>query len=207
MALISRPGWYGRYTGYYLRCYCKPYLKDTGAEIFSGSGEALGHSYADVLASYVKGIKLGQTAATADWVIGEGAVAWFRGEPEKILTDRRPFRSLKAPGTAYDDNQLGKDPQIANYAQLVNPDPAAHFTDGSARANAGIPSKAFYETAMVLGTPEAVKIWVESLPTPPGHHSDRGPGHIANRQRCSRRQQQGVLGGRKTWETVGIKFD
>ncbi|MER8929189.1 hypothetical protein [Mesorhizobium sp. M0767] len=89
------------------------YLKDTGAEIFSGTGEALGHSYADVLASYVKQVKLGQTAATADWVIGEGAVAWFRGEPEKILTDRRPFRSLKAPGTAYDDDRLARIRRLA----------------------------------------------------------------------------------------------
>ncbi|MER9273468.1 hypothetical protein [Mesorhizobium sp. M0643] len=51
------------------------YLKDTGAEIFSGTGEALGHSYADILASYVKQVKLGQTAATADWVIGR-AIAY-----------------------------------------------------------------------------------------------------------------------------------
>lgn len=180
-----------------------PYLKDTGAEIFAGAGEALGHSYADVLASYVKQIKLGQTAATADWVIGQGAVAWFRGEPEKILTDRRPFRSLKAPGTAYDDDQLGKDPQVAHYANLVTSDDS-----DAARANAGIPSKAFYETAMVLGTPEAAKIWVKSLPNFPFEVTiPIAAGVILQTARdIHGDNSKEFLAVKKAWESVGIKF-
>ena len=67
---------------------------------------ALNESFSDVFGSLVKQRTLGQTAEEADWIIGEG-----------LFTPRVNgfgIRSLKAPGTAYDDPVLGKDPQPAH---------------------------------------------------------------------------------------------
>ena len=96
-----------------------PFIKQSWDFRYEGDQGALGQSYTDVLASVVKQTKLKQTATTADWVIGEGAIAWLKNQPELIKTDTRPLRSLKEPGTAYDDPVVGKDPQVAHFRNLV----------------------------------------------------------------------------------------
>jgi Zn-dependent metalloprotease len=55
---------------------------------------------------------LKQTADVADWLIGD------RIFTPKISSDA--LRSLKAPGTAYDNKIIGKDPQPANMRDFVN---------------------------------------------------------------------------------------
>ena len=60
----------------------------------------------------VKQLHLGQSATEADWLIGEG-----------LFTDRVKgvaLRSMKAPGTAYDDPDLGRDPQPATMDGYVD---------------------------------------------------------------------------------------
>ena len=54
---------------------------------------------------------------------------------------------MKAPGTAYDDAVLGKDPQPAHMDDYV------HTTDdnGGVHINSGIPNHAFYLAATELG--------------------------------------------------------
>jgi Zn-dependent metalloprotease len=65
------------------------------------------------------------------------------------------MRSFVSPGNAYDDPEIGKDPQIANISQL---------TDTTIPQSAcGIGNKAFYETAQVLGVDRAWQIWFEAL--------------------------------------------
>ena len=57
---------------------------------------------------------LNQTADQADWLIGAG-----------LLTSHVngvALRSMKAPGTAYDDPVLGKDPQPAHMKDFVHTD-------------------------------------------------------------------------------------
>src|SRR2546429_5775024 len=74
------------------------------------------------------------------------------------------LRSMKDPGNAYDDPQLGRDPQPANMSNYVD------TTDdhGGVHINSGIPNHAFYSTAMKLGGyawEKAGRIWYVTLTT------------------------------------------
>jgi Zn-dependent metalloprotease len=115
---------------------------------------ALNESFSDVFGSLVKQRALGQTAATADWLIGAG-----------LFTSRvhgEALRSMKAPGTAYDDPVLGKDPQPADMKGYVT----TSDDDGGVHINSGIPNRAFYLTADAIGGnawEKAGKIWYVAL--------------------------------------------
>jgi Zn-dependent metalloprotease len=115
---------------------------------------ALNESMSDVFGSLVKQYSLNQTAAQADWIIGAG-----------LLTSNVKgvgIRSMKAPGTAYDDPVLGKDPQPAHMNDYVN----TISDNGGVHINSGIPNHAFYITAMELGGnawEKAGKIWYVTL--------------------------------------------
>lgn len=121
-----------------------------------GQEGALVQSYTDVLATLVKQKMLNQTASTADWVLAPGAIAWLEGKPDR--TDTRPLRSIKAPGTAYD-----RDAQSSHFSKLYKAPNTAAGDYGGVHINSGIPSRAFYETAMKIGTDSAGKIWIASL--------------------------------------------
>src|SRR5260221_7127440 len=72
---------------------------------------ALNESISDVFGSLVKQRSLNQSVEKADWLIGEG-----------IFTSRvhgRALRSMAAPGTAYDDPILGRDPQPADISHFL----------------------------------------------------------------------------------------
>ena len=82
-----------------------------GGLVYQGQSGALNESLSDVFGALTEQHLLGQTAATASWLIGEG-----------IFTDAvqgEALRSLKAPGTAYDDDVLGRDPQPAHMDDYV----------------------------------------------------------------------------------------
>ena len=69
---------------------------------------------------------------------------------------------MKAPGTAYDDPRLGKDPQPADMKGYY----AGHDDNGGVHINSGIPNRAFYLTADAIGGNawEAPgKIWYTAL--------------------------------------------
>src|SRR6266566_1018856 len=87
----------------------------TGSEsnlTYQGQSGALNESISDVFGSLVKQYKLTQTADTADWLIGAGLLATgIKGVA---------LRSMKAPGTAYNDKILGKDSQPANMKNYVH---------------------------------------------------------------------------------------
>ncbi len=72
---------------------------------------ALNESMSDVFGSLVKQRTLKQTAAKADWLIGAGLLM--------TNINGKALRSMKAPGTAYDDPVLGKDPQPATMKDYV----------------------------------------------------------------------------------------
>jgi Zn-dependent metalloprotease len=119
---------------------------------------ALNESMSDVFGSLVKQWKLKQSAEQADWLIG----------PEVFTPDIKAdaLRSMKAPGTAYDNPDFGEDPQpdsMDKYAQLPNTDEGDY---GGVHINSGIPNKAFYVAAREIGGPawEAPgHIWYEAL--------------------------------------------
>jgi Zn-dependent metalloprotease len=115
---------------------------------------ALNESFSDVFGSLVKQKKLNQTVAEADWLIGEGLfTANVKG---------KAIRSMKAPGTAYDDPVLGKDPQPDHMKKYVK----TNSDNGGVHINSGIPNKAFYLTAMGIGGyawEKAGNIWYVTL--------------------------------------------
>jgi Zn-dependent metalloprotease len=104
---------------------------------------ALNESVSDVFGSLVKQHQRGQKAQDADWLVGEG-----------LFTERVngvALRSMKAPGTAYDDPHLGKDPQPADMDGYVDlPHDSAH-DNGGVHTNSGIPNRAFYLAATAIG--------------------------------------------------------
>jgi Zn-dependent metalloprotease len=129
----------------------------TGSEAnlaYHGQSGALNESISDVFGSLVKQYTLNQTADKADWLIGTGILA--KGINGVAL------RSMKAPGTAYDDSRLGKDPQPANMAQYVR----TTEDQGGVHTNSGIPNHAFFLIATALGGyawDKAGQIWYDTL--------------------------------------------
>lgn len=115
---------------------------------------ALNESMSDVFGSLVKQYKENETAAEADWIIGEGL---FTSNVNGV-----GIRSMKAPGTAYDDPVIGKDPQPAHMKDYVN----TISDNGGVHINSGIPNHAFYITALELGGhawERAGQIWYVTL--------------------------------------------
>ncbi|MFD3581842.1 M4 family metallopeptidase [Streptomyces sp. NPDC058683] len=106
---------------------------------YYGQSGALNESVSDVFGSLIKQHSLGHSADQADWLIGEGLLA--PGVHGVAL------RSMKAPGTAYDDPRLGKDPQPGTMAEYVK----TNRDNGGVHINSGIPNHAFYLLASALG--------------------------------------------------------
>jgi Zn-dependent metalloprotease len=106
---------------------------------------ALNESLSDCFGSMVKQQVLGQGAADADWLIGEGLFT------EKV--NGVALRSMKAPGTAYDDPVLGKDPQPADMDGFVVLPADSQHDNGGVHTNSGIPNHAFYLAATSIGGP------------------------------------------------------
>lgn len=106
---------------------------------YQGQSGALNESLSDVFGVLVEQRELGQHAADASWLVGAGI---FTAEVEG-----EALRSLKAPGTAYDDDVLGKDPQPATMADYVE----TTSDNGGVHINSGIPNHAFYLAATSLG--------------------------------------------------------
>ena len=94
-------------------------------------------------------------------IIAPGAISWITGKNDPA--DTRPLRSLKAPGTAYDDPILGKDAQPDRFSKFVTLPNSPTGDSGGVHINSGIPNRAFYETAMQIGSERAGNIWIASL--------------------------------------------
>lgn len=126
--------------------------------VYVGQSGALNESISDVFGSLVRQHSLGQSADQADWLIGAGL---FTGSVRGVA-----LRSMKAPGTAYDDPRLGKDPQPSDMDGFVDlPHDDAH-DNGGVHTNSGIPNRAFYLTAAAIGGyawEKAGRIWYNTL--------------------------------------------
>ncbi|MBD8022157.1 M4 family metallopeptidase [Microbacterium gallinarum] len=129
-------------------------IEDEGGLLYRGQSGALNESIADVVGALAEQHHLGQTADQASWLIGEG-----------IFTDAvegRALRSMAAPGTAYDDDVLGRDPQPAHMRDFV----VTRDDNGGVHINSGIPNHAFYLVATALGGhawERAGLIWYRAL--------------------------------------------
>lgn len=119
---------------------------------------ALNESISDVFGSVVKQWHLKQAAEDADWLIG--AEIFTPGIEADAL------RSMKAPGTAYDNPTLGKDPQPDHMERFVELPDSEDGDWGGVHINSGIPNRAFYLTAIGIGGPSwlaPAHIWYASL--------------------------------------------
>ncbi len=122
--------------------------------VYDGQPGALNESISDVFGSLVKQWANNQTAAQADWLIGAG-----------LFTNKvrgKALRSMAEPGTAYDDLNLGKDPQpddMSGYVETTEDNGGVHI-------NSGIPNRAFFLAATAIGGyawQKAGLIWYRTL--------------------------------------------
>jgi Zn-dependent metalloprotease len=121
---------------------------------YEGQSGALNESVSDVFGSCLKQRVAQESVDEADWLIGEGI---FMPSVRGVA-----LRSMKEPGTAYDDPSLGKDPQVATMDDYVDTDE----DNGGVHTNSGIPNKAFYLAATALGGSSwdgAGRIWYAAL--------------------------------------------
>ncbi|OIJ91000.1 M4 family metallopeptidase [Streptomyces colonosanans] len=165
---------------------------------YFGQPGALNESVSDVFGSLIKQYALGQTAAEADWLIGAGLLA-----PH---VTGKALRSMKAPGTAYDDTALGRDPQPGTMDGYVR----TSRDNGGVHINSGIPNHAFYLVATALGGnawERAGQVWYDVLTggrlKPRATFADFAKLTVAAaRARYHEgEEQEAVL---KAWEQVGV---
>jgi Zn-dependent metalloprotease len=166
---------------------------------YQGQSGALNESFSDVFGSLVKQFHLGQTVKEADWLIGADLLM------ESV--QGRALRSLKDPGTAYDDPVLGRDPQPSHLRDYIH----TVEDNGGVHLNSGIPNKAFYEVAARLGGKaweRAGVIWYQALT----QHLDRDANFedaaaatensASDLYGSASRECEAVVEG---WATVGVK--
>jgi Zn-dependent metalloprotease len=175
----------------------------TGSEVnltYQGQPGALNESVSDVFGSLVKQYRLKQTAAQADWLIGAGLLA--PGVSGVAL------RSMKAPGTAFDDDVLGKDSQPADMSGYVH----TSQDNGGVHTNSGIPNHAFYLAATAIGGnawEKAGQIWYDTVCDKTLSHSAtfarfaaRTVAHATQRYGSRSTERQAVM---DAWRQVGVK--
>ncbi len=122
--------------------------------VYRNQAGAINESMSDVFGALVEQYVKDQSVTEASWLIGEGLFT-----PE---VEGRALRSMKAPGTAYDDDVLGKDPQPDSMDTYVR----TSADNGGVHINSGIPNRAFYLVAEQLGGnawDSPGRIWYETL--------------------------------------------
>ncbi|HUP60623.1 MAG TPA: M4 family metallopeptidase [Thermoanaerobaculia bacterium] len=165
----------------------------------SGQSGALAEHFSDVFGALAKQYWSRQTAARADWLIG---ASLFTSRVNGVA-----IRSMKDPGSAYDDPVLGSDPQPSHMRGFVK----TSADDRGVHINSGIPNHAFYRVATLLGgraweTPG--KIWYRALTRELGPRSQfqhcadatwRAAGELFG---AGSEPQDAVLAA---WKAVGIR--
>jgi len=128
--------------------------QSTAALGYTGQNGALNEHLSDAFGMMVKQYKLDQSANESDWLIGASLLA--------PGVHGHAIRSMAAPGTAYNDPVLGRDPQPRHMRDYVD----TATDNGGVHINSGIPNHAFYLAAIALGgrTWEVLgRIWYVTL--------------------------------------------
>jgi len=123
---------------------------------YQGQSGALNEAISDIIGETIKQYEAKQSANDADWLVGAGLIN------KENFPDAIALRSMKEPGTAYNNNRLGKDPQPDHMNKYVNTDE----DNGGVHINSGIPNKAYYNFATSLGGNSwdiAVKVFYKAL--------------------------------------------
>lgn len=165
---------------------------------YQGQPGALNESVADVLGALTEQYSLGQTADQASWLIGA-----------EIFTDAvqgRALRSMIEPGTAYDDDELGKDPQPAHMSGYVR----TTEDNGGVHINSGIPNRAFALLAIDLGGnawETAGTVWYRALTgglSPTATFADFADATVAAATELG---DETAAATRRAWTAVGVYGD
>lgn len=120
--------------------------------VYQDESGALNEHFSDVFGTAITQWANGESPEHADWLIGDEIMG-----PELY---GEALRSMRYPGTAYDNPVLGKDPQPAHYADRYT----GSADNGGVHINSGIPNRAFYLAATELGdTVVAARIWYHAL--------------------------------------------
>jgi Zn-dependent metalloprotease len=173
----------------------------SAALAYRNQAGALNESMSDVFGALVEQYVRNQSAAEASWLIGEGL---FTAEVQGSA-----LRSMKAPGTAYDDDVLGKDPQPDSMDSYVR----TSADNGGVHINSGIPNRAFYLVAESLGGnawDSPGRIWYEtltggSLPAT-ATFSVFAKATVANAEELFGAGSKEHDAVRNAWETVKVKL-
>lgn len=126
----------------------------TAGLVYADQAGALNESVSDVFGVLVEQHAARQTAQQASWLVGEGLFL--------PAVQGRALRSMAAPGTAYDDDVLGTDPQPGSMADYVR----TTADNGGVHINSGIPNRAFHLAAVALGGfawERAGQVWFDVL--------------------------------------------
>jgi len=173
-----------------------------GLEYRKQSG-ALNESISDVFGCLVKQWMHQQDAASADWLIG--AEVFTPGLEGDAL------RSMKAPGTAYDNDIIGKDPQPGHMENFQNLPDTPFGDNGGVHINSGIPNHAFYLAAVAIGGnawDAAGHIWYETLVANTGPNAkfqDFADATVGVAGRLYGPSSQEQVAVREAWHEVGIQ--
>ncbi|WP_291298039.1 M4 family metallopeptidase [Elioraea sp.] len=164
---------------------------------------ALNEHFADVMGSLVKQWHAKTKAADADWLIGAELLG---PEVKQAPGIALGLRSLKAPGTAYDDPLLGRDTQPAHMRDLYR----GVSDSGGVHINSGIPNVVFHRVATGFGGyawEKAGRIWWRAF-TEKGRMSQRASFREAAKETI---EVAGILYDAKAaklvaaaWDSVGV---
>ncbi|PON25599.1 hypothetical protein TGAM01_v205484 [Trichoderma gamsii] len=170
----------------------------TTALNYEGQPGALNEHVSDVFGIMIKQKAQNEKAKDTDWLIGEDCI--LPGVKGVAL------RSMKAPGTAYDDPRFGKDPQVDNMRDFQQ----TYEDNGGVHIYSGIPNKAFYLVAQAFGGyswEKAGKIWWKTLQTKV--HADCTFLQFADAtvEIAEQFDPEAAQAVRKAWDEVGVKSD
>ncbi|MFB2583534.1 M4 family metallopeptidase [Herbiconiux liukaitaii] len=173
----------------------------TAGLVYEGQSGALNESFSDVIGALVEQYSLEQTAEEATWLIGEG-----------LFTDAvqgRALRSMLEPGTAYDDDVLGLDPQPGDMAGYIE----TTDDDGGVHLNSGIPNRAFALAARAVGgfAWEGVGVvWYDAMTGPLDEKADFAAFAEATIAASGARfgdDSEVTSAIAEAWRTVGVRSD
>ena len=124
----------------------------TSGLIYQDESGALNEHFSDVFGTAITQWAHGEEPHEADWLIGDEIMG-----PDLY---GEALRSMRHPGTAYDNPIMGRDPQPAHYDDRYT----GSADNGGVHINSGIPNRAFYLAATELGsTIDAARIWYHAL--------------------------------------------
>ncbi|PVZ56738.1 M4 family metallopeptidase [Arthrobacter sp. H-02-3] len=173
----------------------------SGGLNYRNQAGALNESLSDVFGALVEQYAKQQSTAEASWLIGEG-----------LFTDQvqgAALRSMKAPGTAYDDDVLGKDPQPDSMDSYVR----TSADNGGVHINSGIPNRAFCLVATALGGnawDAPAQIWYDTLTggtlAPNATFGAFAKATVASAKELFGADSKEHDAVRSAWETVKVKL-